>query len=54
MFITNFIKAVSNLDTVDISNKDVLDYLVLKYMNMLESIWHQHSRTIKISKRSKN
>jgi len=52
-FITDFIMAVGDLDTVAISNKNILEGLIYEYVTMSELIWLKHSRNIRISRRSK-
>ena len=54
MFIMDLIRTLDNLDTADIPNKDVLKYLVQEYVNIANTTWYKHSKTIKISRRSKN
>jgi len=52
-FITDCIKIVGDLDTVVISNKNILKGLIYEYVTMSELILLKHSRNIRISRRSK-
>ena len=49
-FTLDLIKAIGNIETTTILDKDMLEYIVQEYTRISESIWHKHSRVIKITR----
>ena len=52
-FINELKITIGNIDTIDISDKELLERCVQVYINSLESIWNKYSKYIKVTKCSK-
>jgi len=52
-FINELKITIGNIDTIDISDKELLERYVQEYINSLESLWNKYSKYIKVTKCSK-
>ena len=53
-FTLDLIKAVRNIKTTIIVNKDVLENIVQEYTRISKSIWYKYSRVVKITRQFMN
>jgi len=53
-FTLDLIKAIGNIKTTIIVNKDVLENIVQEYTRISKSIWYKYSRVVKITRQFKN
>jgi len=52
-FITELTNTIINIDTTDLSSKELLEEIVYKYMRISDSIWYKFFKNINITKCSK-
>ena len=50
MFVSEFMNAIDNIDTSNISNQESLEETVQEYATISESFWYKYSKSINITK----